>query len=200
MNTKPIIAIDIDDVLAANAAGFVEWSNSKFGTHLTPNDYQEHWAEMWKIERAEAEKRAHEFHESDHVSTYKVIPNALEALERLKTRFTLILITSRRLSIEKLTREWIDKNYPDIFSDYIFCGFYDTRGASGLKLTKAELAKGIKADYLIDDQLKHIEAAAQVGIKGLLFGDYSWNKKDQLSANVTRVKDWSEILRYFNLN
>ena len=99
MNNKPIIAIDIDDVLAANAAGFIEWSNQKFGTHLTADDYQEHWAEMWKIEHEKAEQRAHEFHESDHVGTYKVIPDALEALEILRRQFTLILLTSRRLSI-----------------------------------------------------------------------------------------------------
>jgi Holliday junction DNA helicase RuvA len=40
MSPKPIIAIDIDDVLAENARGFVEWSNKRFGTSLTTDDGQ----------------------------------------------------------------------------------------------------------------------------------------------------------------
>lgn len=200
MTTKPIIAIDIDDVLADNALGFVQWSNSRFGTNLTPDDYQEHWAEMWKIDNDEVLKRSNEFHMSNHVSTYNTIPGAREALDKLKTRFTLILITSRRFIIKEITDEWINKNYNNIFSDCIFCGFYDGPISSGLKLTKAELARDIKADYLIDDQIKHIEAAASIGIKSLLFGDYSWNKKEKLGKNIVRVKDWGEILKYFGLN
>ena len=41
------------------------------------------------------------------------------------------------------------------------------------KLTKGMLAKEIKADYLIDDQLKHCSAAAELGIPALLFGVYA---------------------------
>jgi 5'(3')-deoxyribonucleotidase len=199
MPPKPIIAIDIDDVLAENARGFVEWSNKRFGTSLTPDDYNEHWSEMWKIDNEELEKRAHEFRNSDHVSAYSVIPGAKQALEILKTKFTLILITSRVATMKNLTKEWIEKNYPNIFSDYVFCGFYDGPVSSGLKLTKAEFAKGIKADYLIDDQVKHVEACSNLGIKSLLFGNYSWNKDVKLNDNITRVNDWGEVLRYFNL-
>lgn len=200
MPQKPVIAIDIDDVLADNALGFVQWSNARFGTRLTPDDYQEHWAEMWKVDNDELERRIHEFRHSDHVGAYNVIPGAKQALDILKTRFTLILITSRVSTMQKLTKEWIDKNYTGIFSDCIFCGFYDKSISIGLKLTKAEFARNIKADYLIDDQIKHIEAAASIGIKSLLFGNYSWNKKEELGNNIARVKDWGEVMKYFNLN
>ena len=193
--TKPVIAIDIDDVLADNALGFVQWSNARFGTRLTPDDYQEHWAEMWKVDNDELERRAHEFRYSDHVGAYNVIPGAKQALDILKTRFTLIIITSRVSTMQKLTKEWIDKNYEGIFSDCIFCGFYDKSISIGLKLTKAEFARNVNADYLIDDQIKHIEAAASIGIKSLLFGNYSWNKKEELGNNIVRVKDWGEVLK-----
>ncbi|MCX6716295.1 MAG: hypothetical protein NT077_04795 [Candidatus Taylorbacteria bacterium] len=197
MKTKPIIAIDIDDVIAANAPAFIEFSNQRFGTHLTTDDYHERWAELWKVDHEEAERRSSEFHESGHVYTYKVIPGAQEVLKDLKIRFKLVLITSRRLSIEKLTRSWIEKYYSEIFDDVVFAGFFDTPGKDRLKLTKASLAKNAEADFLIDDQLKHVEAAASIGIKGLLFGEYSWNKKEELSLNVVRVRDWNEILEYF---
>ncbi len=202
MKNKPIIAIDIDDVLASSAAGFVEWSNSKYGTRLRPEDYQEHWAEMWKIDLDETFTRANEFHDENIPRAYSRVDGALEVLKELKNRFTLILITSRRVSLKQATTEWIDLHYPNIFDDCVFAGFFDADkpDLNHLKLTKATLAKSLKADYLIDDQIKHIEAAAEIGIRGLLFGEYSWNKRDNLPINVKRVKDWEEVLEYFETN
>lgn len=55
MKDKRTIGIDVDDVLSQSAVGFVAYSNQRWLTNLTPDDYDEHWAEMWKIELAEAE-------------------------------------------------------------------------------------------------------------------------------------------------
>lgn len=196
---KPTIVVDIDDVIAAHAAAFVEYSNKKYGTHLTVNDYQDHWVEVWKIDEQETEKRALEYHASGHIKTYGTIPDAKEALEKLKDKFRLIILTTRRNSINQLTREWIDKYYPNIFEDIIFSGFFDSVTKESIKMTKGELAKKIGADYLIDDQLKHVKAAVEIGIKGLLFGEYSWNSPAVLPENVVRVKNWQEILNFFKL-
>lgn len=196
MNSKPIIAIDIDDVIAQNALAFVQYSNQKYGTNLAIDDYQEHWAEVWKVEQDEAKKRAFEYHESGHIATYNVIEGAYETLKQLSRRFKLIAITSRRNSINKLTREWIQKYYPDIFDDIVFCGFFDSE-KFGVHLTKGDLAKNLDTKYFIDDQLKHVLAVAQNGIKSLLFGEYYWNKIDNLPENVVRVKNWQEVINYF---
>ena len=48
------IAIDIDDVLAENAIGFVAFSNERWGTRLSVDDYSEHWSEMWRVDSEEA--------------------------------------------------------------------------------------------------------------------------------------------------
>ncbi len=188
LKQKLTIAVDIDDVISKNAQAFVEFSNKKWGTHLTVDDYQDHWAEMWKVEHKEVEKRAREYHESGHAATYQTIDGAKEALQKLKERFRLVILTSRRNSVNQLTREWIEKLYPDIFDDIVFSGSYDTLTQDSHKKTKGELARDIGADYIIDDQLKHIQAAAELGIRGVLFGDYAWNKTDVLHANATRQK------------
>lgn len=194
---KPIIAVDIDDTIAANAVGFVEYSNKKYGTHLTIDDYQDHWGEAWKTEHEETERRALEYHASGHIATYKTIDEAYEVLKKLKERFTLVVLTTRRNSINELTREWIGKYYPNIFDKFVFSGFFDNPTSESIKMTKGELTKQIGAEYLIDDQLKHVEAAAALGIEGLLFGEYSWNKSKKLPSNVTRVKNWEEVGKYF---
>ena len=64
-------------------------------------------------------------------------------------------------------------------------------------MTKADLAKDLDIDFLIDDQIKHVKACAELGIKGLLYGDYSWNKTDEIFPNITKVKNWQETLEYF---
>ena len=58
------IAIDVDDVLAENAAGFVAFSNQRWGTTLQVDDYDEHWAKIWNVDNEEVERRAKEFHNS----------------------------------------------------------------------------------------------------------------------------------------
>lgn len=64
------IAIDIDDVLAENAIGFVAFSNERWGTRLSVDDYSEHWSEMWRVDSEEAERRAHAFHDSGIIKGY----------------------------------------------------------------------------------------------------------------------------------
>lgn len=193
----PTIAIDIDDVLSTNAASFVAYSNREFGTHLSVDDYQEHWTELWKVDQKESERRSDEYHGSGYIATYGTIDGARSALEELRKRYRLILLTTRRSSIIPLTKAWIDAHFPGIFDDLIFTGFYDVHGAENVKRTKGELAKAAGADYFVDDQLKHVESAARLGIPSLLFGEYAWNKKDRLPDGVTRVRDWAEVLAYF---
>lgn len=64
MIDKQVLAIDIDDVLAANAAGFVRFSNERWGTNLAVDDYDEHWAKVWEVDEVETARRAIELHES----------------------------------------------------------------------------------------------------------------------------------------
>lgn len=195
--TKPVIAIDIDDVIAAFAESFVKYSNERWGTHLTVDDYQEHWGEMWNVDHEEVLRRASEYHEPDQTPEYNRIPGAEDVLRILKDRFTIIAVTSRRSSINQLTRDWLEKYYNNIFDDIIFCGFFDSGKQEGVYLTKGDIVRDVGAKYFIDDQLKHVLAVAAHDIEALLFGDYFWNKTDDLPKNVTRTKNWNEVADYF---
>lgn len=199
MNKRPTIAVDIDDVIAAHAPAFIKWTNEKYGTNLTVNDYQDHWGEVWKVDYEEREKRALEYHQTDYIGTYGAVDGASEVLAKLKDKFKLVVLTTRRKSIDQLTRDWLERYYPNAFDEVVFSGFFDVPHKDNVHLTKGEMAKSIGADYLIDDQLKHCEAAAQLGIKGVLFGDYPWNQAPELPEGVTRVKNWKEVLEYFDV-
>lgn len=196
--TKKTIAVDIDDVLADNAAGFVAFSNSKWGTSLTVNDYDEHWAKLWQVDHRETTKRVDLFHKSGVVKKYQKNTEALDVLLNLRKSFRLVIVTSRRLTLKEDTYEWIGLHFPDIFEEIHFAGIWDVIDDRSVHATKADIALEIGADYLIDDQIKHCAAAAAAGIDSILFGNYSWNRVDRLPKGVYRAAGWQQVEDYFN--
>ena len=199
MSVRKTIAIDIDDVLADNAGGFVEFSNARWGTHLTPEQYDEHWAKIWEIDNQETERRATIFHESGAFTRYRHDDSALPVLRRLSQDFNLLVLTSRRTQTQGDTRLWLHEHYPGIFTDETihFAGIWDTVNDQSIARTKGDLVEALGADYLIDDQLKHCQSVALNGKRALLFGNYAWNQTDLLPKGVVRVDDWLAVERYF---
>jgi len=202
MNKKrQTIAIDIDDVLAQSAKMVIDYSNKKWGMSLTVDDYSEDLNSLWQVDHAEVKRRVDEYSDSGVFSVYEHDPSAVIVLNRLKSRYNLIVITSRSNRMKSDTINWINSKYPGIFEeDHIyFAGFWDNISDGGaIHYTKGELVKKLNADYLIDDQLKHCLSVSSLGMKSILFGNYSWNKSDNLPQNVQRVDNWLDILRYFD--
>ncbi len=196
---KSVIAVDIDDVLSANAEGWVAYSNKRWGTKLKPEDYTEHWSLMWGTDHEETERRAVEFHKAKVVGKYRHFDEAKPVLEALARKYSLVVTTSRRRDLMDETTEWISMYFEGIFDEIHYAGMWDKVTDASAQATKAELCKLIGADYLIDDQLKHCLAADIVGIKAILFGNYSWNQADSLPAGVTRCVDWQAVAGYFDV-
>lgn len=196
--SKKTIAVDIDDVLADQAAAFIEYSNRTWGTELTIDDYTEHWVELWKVDLAEIEARAHQYHESGTMGLFAHKSEALPVLEKLKQSYRLVIVTSRRTHVKDETLEWIERYYAGIFDEVHFAGFFDTVTHGRFNLTKAGIVEELGADYLIDDQPKHCLATAYAGIETVLFGEYTWNQLDSLlPERVTRCKNWEDVEAYF---
>lgn len=195
---KPVIAVDIDDVIAAHAPAFVEYSNKKWGTSLTVDKYNDHWAELWGVSEKETKQRVDDYHHSGAFSGYSTVEDSDQSLRKLKECYTLVVLTARQKSLSEDTIAWVDKNFSGIFDDIHFAGVWDKPLEQAVKQDKTALSKQIGADYLIEDQLKYALPAGEAGIKVLLFGDYPWNKLEKLPSNVTRVKNWQEVLEYFD--
>ncbi len=198
---KKTIAVDIDDVLAANAESFAAFSNKRWGTNLKPDDYSEHWAEMWNIDIKHAQRRREVIIKEKLFTSYRFFDEAKIILKRLKERYKLVIVSSRSLEIQKETLDWLETEFKGIFSEIHFAKIWDDPNLNVLKkleLTKTEICREIGADYLVDDQPKHCIAAANAGIEALLFGEYGWNKDSSLPNGVTRVKNWLEVEKFFD--
>jgi len=198
---RKTIAVDIDDVLAANAEGFTAYSNKTWGHTLTSDDYTEEWAVVWGVSLEEAKRRTEAFHLAGVVGEYRHFPSALPVLRHLRKDFDLIVVTSRRSVLKPETDVWLERYFPGIFKAIHFAGIWDGEHhmAQALKQNKAGLCKELGAQYLIDDQLKHCVGAVECGMGALLFGDYRWNQLDKpLPAGITRTADWLAVQEYFD--
>lgn len=196
---KPIIAIDIDDVLADYAAGFVAFSNQRWGTNLTIDDYDEHWGNVWKVDLEEIQRRAATIHDERLVRTLTHRSEAVPVLEHLSQSFDLIVVTSRRIQNKDDTLAWLRLHYPMISLETVtFSGFFDTIREGSIHQTKGDIISSLGAQYMIDDQLKHCLSAAKYEVDALLFGDYAWNQMASLPPGVTRVHDWAKVKEYFD--
>lgn len=191
------IAIDCDDVLADNAAGFVAFSNKTWGTNLRAEDYDEHWAKVWGVDHNETEKRATHIHDSGVFRSYSPVDQALPTLRKLAKSHDLCIVTSRRMQVRDDTVNWIHEHYPGVFKDdtIYFAGIWDSIDDTSILKDKSGIVDSINADVLVDDQLKHCLAVANGGREAILFGDFSWNKLDKLPNGVTRCVDWLAVKR-----
>lgn len=199
MTKKQTIVVDLDNVLAQSAEGFMAISNGLFKPAVTPQTYSEDWAQMWGVTHEEAVRRGKILFERHYQATYQPVAGALPVLQALSTRYRLVVLTSRRQVSEAVTREWLEKYYPSLFPELMFSGFWEdpTKGGGHL-LTKGEQLKTMGVAYFIDDHLKHCASAAQNGIPSILFGEYPWNRHDALPTRVTRCRDWAAVLEYFD--
>jgi 5'(3')-deoxyribonucleotidase len=188
-----VIAVDIDEVLAHHNRGLARFHNAHYGTDHTEHDYvSDYWGIIWRVDSAEAERRAMRFHDERWHRRFEPIAGARESLDVLATRHRLVVVTVRRRSIVDDTHDWLDEFFPGIFADVRFVGHWE--GPTG---SKAAVCREIGATHLIDDSLSHCTRAGAAGVTALLFGEYPWNAADSLPPGVVRVRDWPAVLSYF---
>lgn len=197
---KPIIAVDIDDVISDQNGSMRLFANRRFGHNHTADDYKKtgsywgYWGEVWEVPEEEERARVEEYNSSGELLKQKLIPGAIEAIGLLEKNYSLEIVTSRKDKHFEDTHKWLDKHFRGVFKGVHFAKVWD----DGRREDKAVICKRIGADYLIDDNAEHCNIAAEGGVKSLLFGDYGWSRGAEVHPEVVRVGDWQEVLEYFD--
>ncbi|KAJ3116109.1 hypothetical protein HDU96_010403 [Phlyctochytrium bullatum] len=196
---KPVIAVDLDEVLCGNKSLQFQWSHEMLRDFHSYN-----FDQVWGGTPAEAIDKVREFYQSEHFKErMQPVPGAQEALAILKEKYDLVVVTSRQEVVHEATHAFIQKHFPGIFVDIHFANHFLTKeeAAKMKSRKKSEVCKEIGAGVLIDDVLWHASDCAGAGIKVLLFdheGAYMWNKLPEnatLPEGVTRVHDWKEVVK-----
>ena len=197
--TRKIVAIDIDDVVAATSEAVRVWANHKLGATLTSEDYfitdggyWNYYEEVWKRHGLEGRLSLEGFLKStdrdqSHVS---VVQDAQRVIAHLKKNYTVIFITARRPINKESTRRWLDEHIDAVIPLYLSMNPFSNEAAQSKRQICAELG----VDLLIDDNVDNCESAEQHGVNSIVFGNYGWNVNAPASA--TRCLTWRDVEAY----
>jgi 5'(3')-deoxyribonucleotidase len=199
---RPTIAADLDDVVSNERHAVMHFANELHGLGLTEADfavegpYWSYWEHVLK--RHVSEDKADQFNdlykEAEVWRRHEPQAGAIEALGTLRESHDLAIVTSRGDLKGKATFEWLEQHFPDVFRKVEFVQLWGQRG----DVTKAVICQALGAEWLIDDNPGHCALAAEAGVQGLLFGEYGWNRNVEIPKGVTRVRNWQEVLEYFD--
>jgi len=186
------IAFDCDDVLVDFIGTFARFHNENYGTSLKRDDFHAFsFSKVLSISPDEGKRKSVEFMESPHLWNAAPISYSREVLEKIKNSGnSLHLVTSRSELTRRITEEWIDRNFPNLFSEIYFSRSTYT---NPLMPNKANICKEIDAKILVEDNPDHLNNLFD-GTKALLY-DAPWNKNHR-QENVQRVHSWKEIEKY----
>src|SRR3989344_7146310 len=118
---KPVIAVDLDDVLLLQAEGLIAFSNETWGTDLTLEDYDDDLSKVWPLDADEVEARKRLYHEMA-VPLLKPVEEAREGMEALAKTRDLIVVTARRETLRVASLETLDRYYEGLIQNVVFAG------------------------------------------------------------------------------
>jgi 5'(3')-deoxyribonucleotidase len=192
---KPVIAVDLDDVLLPHYEDLITWHNREYGTHLTLANKDSWDPKPWGSETVEeAIQRVHNYFSTDDFKNEQPFEDAIRAINILGQKYELIIITARDEIIEQATLDWVSKHFKDVFAEVHFTAHFSLTGKSR---SKADVAVEAGAAYFIDDNAKTVLEVAERGIPSIIFGSFS-DGVSELPDNVKRCKDWHSVLEYFD--
>lgn len=126
---------------------------------------------VWGGTREEADKKMRQFFASPFFHGtgrgIPVIDGAREVLKKHAHRLDLHVVTSRQNILEDHTREWVEANYPGIFTKLHFGNHHSTEGEVR---SKPDLCRAIDAVMIIDDNVRYATQCAEAGIRTCLYG------------------------------
>lgn len=197
MSRRLVIAIDCDDVLLPTATAIIEDYNARFATALKlEHMYTPARMETWGTDNADvAIERVNEFLRSKEHATLAPHPEAVDAIKQLAAEHELHLITGRADFLQDVTQAMLDAYFPGCFTSVEHTNFIVSSTDTAVKRTKGEVCQAICADILIDDHVVHGKSGLECGLeKIIVFGDFPWNRNEELDKGMVRCHDWPGVL------
>lgn len=185
MSTKPVLAVDCDDVLCHYVPALLQWHNKEYHTTYALEDVKTFRLEdFWGGDAKQTVQKINAFSATEQYKRLLPIAGALQALHELKRKYTLVIVTARNFAkTAEATERWIEVHLPDLFSSIHYSS------------DKASVCKELNAVALIDDSVRNITSCAAVLPKVILFTNedqYAWTK-DAVLPNLNICRNWQEI-------
>jgi len=192
------IGVDLDDVLADFHKGWLRYYNDKYGTNFKKSDcYSYKLSDVHNVADKIVVKRIKHFYRTNIFKDLEPIRGAKKAVERIKKRHKLFVITSRPNWTSDTTRTWIKKYFISSFKEVIITNQFGNKDKDS-QVDKSEVCKKYRINLIIEDAPTFAYDVAKSGKKVLLL-DNPWNKDIVDHKNMKRVRSWKEIIRSLNM-
>lgn len=190
---KPVLAVDVDEVLYPFMPLFIEHHNKHHGTNKMLNQLTSYvLEENFSMSDNQKLERIRSFVAGGGFSKGLPLEQSQQAIAKLARQYDLVVVTSRWKDWEQDTLDWLQQHFPDSFKRIHFANSITWN--RGDKHDKSSICLELGAVAFIDDSLDNVEKVSGAGITSLLFGDYPWNQAEKLPDNAQRVRDWNEVL------
>ncbi|MCL5018254.1 MAG: hypothetical protein M1416_00595 [Candidatus Pacearchaeota archaeon] len=191
------IGVDLHDTIVDFIGNFILYNNENFERKITRADFIKYSFDyVLQKPLEEVIQIVDSFYQSEYFKHIPPIEDAFSALSLLKEKSDIYLITSCPDFLKKDTELLLEENFPRIFSDVFYSyNHYSKRKNCGK--TKTELCRENGILLMIDDTLEYCTQCAKGGIDTFLFGDYPWNKSENLNPKINRTKTWKKVLKEY---
>lgn len=187
------IGIDVDGSVTEIIAPMVRFLRAQ-GIAVPPYEktYDYDLSKVWGCSSEEGVRRVVSFYDSEEFRCLTPMACVPESFARLFPPHEGYLITARPTSVEHVTRSFFDNYLAGRCKEMYHLGEYI---GNGPKQTKSRLALKLELDLFVEDALHQAEQIAAVGVPVLLMTQ-PWNKSASLSLGITRVDNWSDVVKY----
>jgi uncharacterized HAD superfamily protein len=176
---KPILGVDIDNVLAQSDACLRAMIRRRFRIALEEEDITRYDYSAYGVTEEQLIEVFQIFN-IETCRTLKVVPGAKAGMVRLARCYEIVLVTSRNPASRAGTEYWLRaKGLP-----------YDQ-----LHFNDEKHSLGIPYHAFIEDRHEHAHLIAETGASVYLL-TRPWNAAPLAHPNVRRVHSWDEILHY----
>ena len=182
------VAVDLDEVLCPmirNLSRHYKHTYKKSPPNATPAEYN--YARHFGISELESKLLVRSFYSSVHCKTTKPLAGSVEAMRKLKRKYSLCIVTGRQIYGRDATLRFLDTHFDGVFDNVICTNSYSLYGK---EMSKLSACKQVDAHVLIDDSVANCNSVQTGGVKGLLYGKYTWN---QDGGELDRVDSWENI-------
>lgn len=191
---RSVLAVDVDEVLVPFVDGFAAHHNALYGTDFDREAFFTYeFDRVLKVSIPETIRRVFEYMDAMDVRS-EPIDDARQALEKMKERDELVVVTARDPRFATMTEQYLALHFPDIFAGVEMVGHPEAYEQSR---TKLDVCRTLGARGLIDDALHHLVPIRDDGRHAVLFGDYPWNRTLEVPDRIVSCPTWPKVEEYF---
>ena len=176
---KPILGVDIDNVLADSDVRLRAMIRDMFGIDLKAEQMTRYEYEAYGVTWEQLGEVFQVFN-TDTCRTLELVPGAKAAMQQLAPRYEIALVTSRDPESKAGTEYWLQATGLP----------YDQ-----LHFNDEKHALGIPYHAFIEDRHEHAHRIAGTGVAVYLLRR-PWNTRPLAHPNVRHVDTWEEILKH----